>query len=132
MKVVQWPGGCSIEQRIFLDVPDEALYILLQLAMEWRGEESVRDAVQARLPDAVKLVGANPLVWQSAVGREPLRRALGSAAKHKQSGWYKRIDLGEEFGMVVASHLSAMQGTGTADCCAALERFVYADGGPSS
>ena len=107
VQVIHWDGAFSIEQRIAFDVPIAQLQIMLDIAANNHGEQSVRDCIRKQFP---QLLADKPICvndWLAAgVEEVSLREAVGTAAKEKK--WFKRIDYGEELGEVVCQALSSI------------------------
>lgn len=96
-KVLLWPGGCSLEERIFLDVPRETVNQLLVCATERLGAQAVLDHVNAAVPaGTAKLIS---LALTEAVLTNELRGSLGRAATEKS--WFKTIEYGERVGELI-------------------------------
>lgn len=96
-KVLLWPGGCSIEQRIFLDVPWETVDQLLGYAAECVSGQAILDHINATLPPGMTKLAALPI--PEGVRTDQLRGVLGKAAKEK--GWFKTIEYGERVGELI-------------------------------
>lgn len=92
--VIQWADDLALEERLAVDLPQEALFDLVRFAVEEGGLESVRSQVSARAGNAA--LADNVEAWFEQLGEERLRQAVGTAAK--RSGWFKRFDLALELG----------------------------------
>ena len=117
--IVSWEGGCT-EERIAKDLPWAALVKCIRLAMENRDPGSVLATVRsgskiAALPDA-------PEEWPETPA---LRTVIGKTAKNNK--WFKRIDWGEELGLVVAEHLQAISTTDLATKIEALRTWLSSE-----
>ena len=117
--VLLWAENISIEERIARDLPWEGVLDLVALAIEEKGEESVRGAVSARLGDNAVPIRNDPHGWQDS---ETLRNAIGHAAK--ETGWFKLISTGERLGRVVCRHIDRIEATDFAQKMANLRRWV--------
>jgi energy-coupling factor transporter ATP-binding protein EcfA2 len=116
--VFQWEGRMSTEQRLATDLPREVLDQVVRLAFDEWGEESIRDQISNHLPQNTGRLKGDPSDWAS-VDEQVLRQAIGDAASGKKpgakptsapgedkpKGWFKRVDLGEAVGLLVATHL---------------------------
>jgi putative ATP-dependent endonuclease of the OLD family len=115
IKVVRWNDKVSTEQRLALDLPWDLLVKMLDLAIEHEGLDSIIGQIQHHL-------GVDPgktePEWQIH-DQSKFRQAIGDAACGKKkgkddkkgSGWFKRIDLGEEVGVLVARNLDSIKTT---------------------
>ena len=126
VRVIQWADSVSIEERVALDLPEEVLSRLVQLAISLvEDKEAVLNAIQAQLPTKTdRLVEIDPLSWVDlATTIDAIRGAIGKAAKKK--GWFKGIDQGERLGELVGELLPQMSDSDTASKTAQLESFAY-------
>lgn len=128
--VVQWDAGLAIEQRAFLDLPWAGIVEAVALAVELYGGEQVRAQVASALLNGSKNpadLGEDVSNWPSSHAEQDLRQALGRAAKSKNNSWYKRIDLGAEFGKIIASHLDSIPTTDLASKINAVKEWVFSE-----
>lgn len=110
--VLRWDGECAIEERVAADLSWASLYALVELLIEHGylpGQLVDIMAATAAGASALKRLALN----RSAVGESledmlaagleeaEVRLCFGQAAKGK-SAWFKRIDLGEMLGRVIA------------------------------
>lgn len=130
--IVQWAGSCAIEERLALDLTAQGFHELVCLAVKCLGMDVARSAIPdlmgKHLPSGTgRLPGLGFNAWLEidGIAIEDFRRAFGRAA-HK-GGWFKRIELGEQLGALVAKHLAAMEGTDFATKIKRLEKFSYDD-----
>lgn len=125
VRVVQWGECLAIEQRIHLDVPVACLDELLQLACKTAkgGEQSVRDAISARIASAPRDFASVSELIQSGCAELIVRRALGDVAKDK--GWFKSTEAGEALGRIVVKYLDRIPATDTALKIAQLGQWLY-------
>jgi hypothetical protein len=126
--IVRWCDGTSIEERLFFDLPTTALQGLLELAASGLGLQSIEDQLASRAPGFVtgcssiqELLNSNDEI--------ALRLAAGQAAKAKD--WFKRIDLGEQVGVLVGQHLAECAGTDLQRGLRDVESWVYDDTPPT-
>lgn len=103
---VLWAEDSSTEERLFKDLPLSSVDSLLDIAANYLGREAIRDAVKAageiNLPTSLHVEEC----LGSDVTETSVRNVLGEVSKKK--GWFKRIDLGERVGSVVAKALSGI------------------------
>ncbi len=96
--VHQWPGECSTEERLFLDLPWNGVRDMIKLAVTFVGQDSVM-AVMDRALSAADL----PTVTDAKLGAErdtpAVRRILGKVAKDKS--WFKDITRGEQLAAII-------------------------------
>ena len=129
VRVVQWADGVSIEERIALDLPDDAVERLVRLAIELLDDqEAVLSAIEAQLPAESGVSLTSPDILALVNGRltvDAVRDAIGKAAKRKK--WFKGIEQGQRLGELVSLLLPAMSNSDTAAKTADLERFAYGE-----
>lgn len=125
-----WDGSVSLEQRVALDLPWADVAAVVDLAISQWGEQSVRDAIQSRLPDQKTLPEGTPLQWSKQVSEEVLRTAIGRSAKEARDGggWFKRVDLAEELAGIVLHNLDAIRDTDLVRKIDALRKWAHGDG----
>jgi len=108
VRVIQWSGNVSTEERVALDLPLDKLSQVLNLAERWISEESVLDAVCHQFGKNRKTIGNNIESWLSnGIPEGEVRAAIGRAAKEKR--WFKRIDIAEELGEIIGQTLPGIQ-----------------------
>jgi len=122
--VVQWQGSCSIEQRVFWDLPWDGVVELLTVAAEEKDEESVRSLVASRLGINATGLSRDIKNWNTVpeVNEQTVRDALGKAAKVGK--WFKSIALGETLGNIVTKYLNVIPNTDLAKKISALRLWV--------
>ena len=126
VRVIQWAGSVSTEERIAHDIPDEALERLVRLAIELvEDQEAVLSAIGAQLPAWMcPLETPDVLSWVSpAAPVDVIREAIGRAAKKKK--WFKGIEQGQRLGGLVGELIPQMGGSDTVAKTANLENFAY-------
>jgi hypothetical protein len=98
--VLQWPGNCSTDERIFLDVPWDVVRALVAYAAECHTIESVlsRINVGCRTKQILELTD---LTLPAALDSFTLRALLGATAKAKNNAWFKTIDRGEHIATLI-------------------------------
>ena len=126
VRVIQWAGSVSTEERIAHDIPDEDLERLVRLAIELvEDQEAVLSAIGAQLPAWMcPLETPDVLSWVSpAAPVDVIREAIGRAAKKKK--WFKGIEQGQRLGGLVGELIPQMGGSDTVAKTANLENFAY-------
>lgn len=104
-KIAQWPDTCSTEERIFLDIPWEAVRELVGHAAQYMGADSVLTVINNELA-AAKQSKIADLSLPADQDCTVFRRALGIAARKKS--WFKDITRGELLARVIGPHLGAI------------------------
>ena len=105
-----WPGGCSIEERIFLDVPWSTVRDLVAYAASYHTAESILTRINAQCAEAG--VAALPnLALPVTLDTPAFRRLLGTTAKSKKRPWFKSIDHGEVIAAIIHPCLSQIPTT---------------------
>ena len=119
--IAQWPDTCSTEERIFLDLPWDAVREMVGYAQECVGDESVRAVVNNELSAAEKI---SDLALPAAHDHEAFRCALGQAANSKS--WFKTISGGERLAAIIGPHLDAIAAKPLAQKLAELRAWIDA------
>ncbi len=110
--VIRWEGDCAIEERVATDLSLDSLMGLLQLLVdEGHTMSELVDtmaatpscaAAMARLEVGRAALGGSPAeMLEGGLTEADFRRCFGEAAKGK-AAWFKRIDLGEMLGGMIA------------------------------
>lgn len=105
--IFDWDSPNSIEQQLFLDLPDLQIQQLLDIVVSEKGTEPIISALSSR--NIQFEIKEDRIVLQDF--DNSTRMALGQLAKQKTKNgrigeWFKRIDLGRQIGNVVFAHLS--------------------------
>lgn len=124
-KIFEWPDCCSTEERTFLDVPWETVIALVRLAEECAGPDSVKAQINKECT-AKSLSEISSLVLPNSLDTDALRRALGMAAKNKNTPWFKDITRGEWLGENVATCLDKISDKPLAKIITSLRQWVDA------
>lgn len=139
VKIIRWAEGHALEDEIVAVLPDAGLREFIALAIERRGEDSVRATVANHL-GVDDLVGVDPLTWvdqehqrdalcralaNAATGRRPTEGDPQSGEKVQGTAWFKREDGGEQLARLICGYASAVAGTHLAQQLTALRKFIY-------
>lgn len=119
--VTLWPGNCSTEERMFLDVPWQTVRELVTLAVELKGEDSVLATINNRCSEQ-DINQIADLTLPEAIDNEAFRRAIGQTAKNKS--WYKSITNGERLALIVGPCLDQVQDKPFAQTISILRQWV--------
>lgn len=123
-----WPGSVATEERICLDLPLEAVQMLLDIAIEHYTEATIRESLKEPLGSVIPKGGVNlENLIAGGISEDKLRAAVGKAAKSKAGAWFKDISTGELLGGVTASYLAQVTSSPLSTTLASLERWVYAE-----
>jgi putative ATP-dependent endonuclease of OLD family len=123
--VHEWSERCSTEERIFLDVPWDAVVALVTLAVDYVGA----DSVTANINNACKATNVSTisdLTFPHTLDNTAFRRALGIAAKHKTNSWFKDISRGERVAELVAPYLDKIPTTPLGMALTRLRQWIDA------
>lgn len=117
-----WDKPNAFEEQCFLELPMPAIQQEIQIAVD---EKSI-DSIIARFSDySIPFDRGGDSVTLTALSPEQ-RKTIGKIAKEKN--WYKRIDLGEQFGNVVLNSLSELDAeSAISRVVAGLEEWVMKD-----
>jgi len=121
--VHEWPDPCATETRALRDLSEVSIQAILDALYEDRGFESVRDAVRSALGTKESL--SRDFVGWAVSGKsdDDHRTAIATAAI--KGSWFKRIDLGESLGRVIAGELATATGQPLFDVLGRLEDWSY-------
>jgi hypothetical protein len=123
--VMEWSDSCSTEERIFLDVPWDAVVGLVRFAVDCEGADSVRDNINI-VCKAKSLPEIADLSLPKSLDSENFRRAVGVAAKNKNRPWFKDIAKSEQVAEIIAPWLTQIEGTPLAETIRNLREWVDA------
>ena len=121
--VFDWPDNCSTEDRIFLDVPWETAITLVKYAEECEGTDSVRDN-NNNVCKAQSLSEISDLTLPKILDTDNFRRAIGVAAKNKNSPWFKDIARGERIAEIIGPCLNQIPDKPLARTISSLRQWV--------
>lgn len=122
--IFEWADELNTEERICRDLPPVYLQKLVGLASQERSQRSVADAIAMALGGGDRVrTGDIEALRTSGVADPDLRSAIGQAA-HKGE-WFKRIDLGEALGLLVAEALPHISGSNLAQTITGLQTWAY-------
>ena len=118
VRTFTWAGESAIEDRLFRDLPWDA--VLELLAVSQKPAQSIRDSAMNQdnaldLPESVD-------DWADSLA---VREALAAASKRGK--WFKRIELGEEAGNVVCEHWESIQESDLARVLTMVRDWARAD-----
>jgi len=125
INVISWNGNVSIEQRVFLDIPENKIMNVILLAKDIISEDkgdseanqSVLDSINVKIGSAFKTLSE-----LNNLGN--YRQQLGEIAKKKE--WFKRPDKAKRLGSLVFECLDEIQ---ESDICIKIENlksWIYA------
>lgn len=130
VQLVQWEGGCAIEQRVALDLPDALIPGFVELAEKVATQEGARSRIAQCLNVGTTDLDSDPAAWESGLrtSNDQIRQALGQAASQTSNGgWFKSIERGEMLGEFVTRNLGSFsQSAPLHRGIASLKQFVYA------
>jgi len=116
--VIKWADGCSIEERVFADLPWAGVLASFNAAHPRFGRDRLLDQIQTQYgPGFDRDVNR----WADT---PKLRTALGRAAKH--SSWFKNETYGREWATAISRYLTdpAMQTTDLARQLRILREWI--------
>lgn len=103
--VHEWSDACATEARVMKDVSSMSVQAILDALYADRGFEPVRDAICSALGTTEDLPQTYAQWSVTGASDEDVRTAIARAAS--KGGWFKRIDLGESLGKVLADEMAA-------------------------
>lgn len=109
IKVIHWANHASIEERVFLDIPEDKISHIVEHAYRLKfkdGEEnakkSIVDSINSNLDSNFSSIDE----ISSYQDKTQLRKVLGEIAKRKD--WFKRPDKGKKLGKIVCDSFHEM------------------------
>lgn len=108
--VFDWEAGNSIEDQLFLESSLEAIQEFINIATIEKGVTGIK----SQLENVPIRIDNERLILETEMLTVDVRKRIGNATKgtKKQSGWFKRIDLGELVGDVVFNHINEYKNDG--------------------
>jgi putative ATP-dependent endonuclease of the OLD family len=123
VRVYEWTGGCSTEERIFLDVPWTVAGALVAFAAECVTADSVKAQIN-KVCKAQSLPELTALNLPTVLDSVAFRSALGKAAKNEDRPWFKDITRGERLAEILGPSLEKMTGKPLAEGVTALRKWI--------
>jgi hypothetical protein len=137
VQVVRWQPDHSIEDEIAATLSPAGLAALVALAAEIKDEQSVLNAIGARLKGEPKLSGLDPSAWVTAsLSLDEIRLAIGAAAKGKKvngigkeekKAWFKQEASGELLGSLLIDHWDEIEDRPLGAGLKELYAFIYGE-----
>ncbi|MDZ5450482.1 ATP-dependent nuclease [Labrys sp. ZIDIC5] len=121
--VLLWPGDCSTDERIFLDVPWDTLRALVAYAAECHSADSIIATTNAACKTA-QIPSLADLTLPASLESDGLRIVLGATAKKK--AWFKGITYGEHVATLIYPCLDKISATPLAQHLAIIRGWVDA------
>jgi putative ATP-dependent endonuclease of the OLD family len=120
-KVLKWPGACSTEERIFLDVPWKTVKTLMTFVAERVGADSVRDNINnACSTQGIPTISGPEL--PASFDHERFRQLIGEVANKKS--WFKDISRGERLAEIIARCLDQIPASPLAMTIANVRQWI--------
>jgi putative ATP-dependent endonuclease of the OLD family len=144
VSVIRWEQGRALEDEIVQALDEDGLRDFVSIAIETRGEESVRATIANQLGvKAQAIEGMDPVSWvDDDRDLQVVARAIAAAAKgaktpkdgqdpefDEQRAWFKSEGGGEDLAELILRHRTKMKGTGLAKHLRELKAYIYG-GGP--
>lgn len=136
-KVFLWPDKVSIEERLCLDLPWEAIKKIVNLAYELNGEDKswndIKEFVKTNTPMGESLPKNFEHLCEMR-DKNDIRKIIGKVAKGYRQGekkkgeWFKRMDKGKKLGELVSRYIDQIRETPTYYILAELENWAYDSG----
>lgn len=133
--VIQWDGEMATEARIVTDLPLPSVQALIDLAVDYFGEDIVlaalnREAKSERASLALPSLSLRD--WTAAGVTESLSRSLIARAATKNvdnrkagNSWFKTIDRGRDLGAIVAAALPGIPSSDLAQKLRSVSAWLY-------
>lgn len=126
VEVHQWGSGHDLEREVITTLNLDGLQALLELAVEFRGKESVCAAVSAKLGiQALNDIDIHRWLELTNGDESMLRDAIARAAVVKDKEWFKRQDRGEDLATVTIAHWHGFDDTHLVSVLNGLQKFIY-------
>jgi putative ATP-dependent endonuclease of OLD family len=108
-QTLSWRAGRALEDELFSCLPDGQINALLQLAVDWAGEELVNSHILAKSDGKLTLNAA----WAEGITNgysAQTRTVLGTAARTRSNGWFKSVTKFEAVAKdIVGPHLGTAE-----------------------
>lgn len=88
--VFSWRQGRALEDEMFLSLSDDAVYRLMEYAVELHGEDLINDHIKSVSENREDLKSLQIAVMLGNLSQEQ-RELLASAAKRKRQSWFKNV-----------------------------------------
>ena len=107
IKIFDWDSPNSIEEQLFLDLPETQVQQLIDIAVEEKGLSIISSVLKT---EKILFESVNNKIILKTFDKNT-RKTLGTLAKKKSKNghigeWFKRIDLGREIGNVTFNNFS--------------------------
>jgi len=123
--IIEWPNSASTEGAIFVDISEDGIQALLQVAYDVKRDAT--KVIQSLATDrGLTAAPTDPdyRTWALMGTTDQLFRALlGDNAK--KNSYFKRIDTGESMGQIIAAELEAGRTLSASVTLDALEAWAY-------
>ena len=110
--VFVWSGCVCTEERLFSDLPWDAVARMVEVALD--EEFPVRDQVATQMKVAPKELDFAPDAWNLFFDEAVIRGALARAAKSKSGAWFKTHIQAVQIGEIVCASLAEVPTSDTA------------------
>lgn len=125
INVINWNGDVSIEQRIFLDIPENKIMNVILLAKDIISEEKVENEANQSVLDSINVkIGSTFKILSEINNLGNYRQQLGEIAKKKE--WFKRPDKAKKLGSLVFECFDDMQNSDIFIKMEDLKAWIYA------
>lgn len=129
VEIVEWADSTNTEERVCRDLPLAGLQRLVDVAIEERTKQGIRQSLLSKLqqdvdpPKGLKLAD-----WvDSGVDEQELRGAISEAATVEKKEWFKRIDLGEALGEIIGSFWDEIANTDLHEKISMIRNWAHGD-----
>lgn len=111
VEVIVWDGEVATEQRVCQDLPWEALQMVIDAAVEIKGDENgILSAIGTRIKSPNNLPSCKINDWlATGFTEESIRNSIGDTAKSEKQKWFKMIHTGEQLGQIIYQYLPAIK-----------------------
>ena len=125
IRVFSWESGFSIEEQIFHDFSIETAERLIQIAVEEKSYDHVIKKLNDTFTEGKKIyrIENSTIKLQDDASIKDLT-AIGTIAKDKRCGWFKRIGSGQRVGYSVFEDFDGLEDCGFKHTINALKNWV--------
>lgn len=125
IKVFSWEPGLSIEEQIFHDFSIKVAEQLIRIASEEKSFDHVIGKLNTAFSGEKKVhfIENGEIKLSNDISKTNLK-AIGTLAKDKKCGWYKRIDRGQRVGDVVFADYDSLDDCGFKRTMTKLQNWV--------
>lgn len=118
--LVQWKDKRHTEASIFSDLPFNCFQQLINIAVDYKGEESIKSLTSIFLS---KIKNCNIQDWRTSYTEDEIKAGLIAASNKGE--WYKRTDQGRKVGEIITDNMANIKNTDMEKCINEIKKWAY-------